>query len=76
MTFSYLFCSIPQIIKIIKTKSAKDLSVGFLGLSVAGHTFASIYASFGANNIWAFVCYAGGLISSIVLLILWNKYGK
>lgn len=76
MTFCYLFCSVPQIIKIIKTKSAKDISVGFLGLSIAGHSFATVYACFGANNIWAFVCYGGGLLSCLVLLYLWNKYGK
>jgi uncharacterized protein with PQ loop repeat len=76
MTICYLFCNVPQIIKIVKTKSAKDISIGFLGLATAGHIFATIYGSFGSNNIWTFVCYGGGLISSLVLLVLWNKYGK
>lgn len=76
MTICYLLCNIPQIIKIIKTKSAKDISVGFIWLSIAGHSFATIYASFGINNIWIFVCYGGGLLSCLILLVLWHLYGK
>jgi uncharacterized protein with PQ loop repeat len=76
MTFCYLFCTIPQIIKTIKTKSAKDISVGSLGLVVSGHIFSIIYATFGSNNIWVFVCALGGLLSAITMLILWNLYGK
>jgi uncharacterized protein with PQ loop repeat len=28
MTFCYLVCTLPQIIKTLKTKSAKDISAG------------------------------------------------
>jgi uncharacterized protein with PQ loop repeat len=76
MTFCYLVCTIPQIIKTIKTKSAKDISAGSLGLVVSGHIFSIVYATFGSNNIWVFVCALGGLLSAITMLILWNKYGK
>ena len=76
MTFCYLFCTVPQIIKTIKTKSAKDISVGSLGLAVSGHTFSIVYATFGSNNIWVFVCALGGLLSAVTMLILWSKYGK
>jgi uncharacterized protein with PQ loop repeat len=76
MTFCYLVCTIPQIIKTIKTKSAKDISVGSLGLVVSGHIFSIVYATFGSNNVWVFVCALGGLLSAITMLILWNKYGK
>jgi uncharacterized protein with PQ loop repeat len=76
MTFCYLFCTIPQIIKTIKTKSAKDISVGSLGLVVSGHMFSIIYATFGSNNIWVFICALGGLLLTTTMLILWNKYGK
>jgi len=76
MAFCYLFCTIPQIFKTIKTKSAKDIAVGSLGLAVLGHTFSMVYATFGSNNIWVFVCASGGLLSAVTMLILWNKYGK
>jgi len=76
MTICYLLCNVPQIVKIIKTKSAQDISVGFIWLSIAGHSFATVYALFGVNNVWIFVCYGGGLLSCIILLILWNLYGK
>ena len=76
MTICYLFCSVPQIIKIIKTKSAKDISIGFLGLSTAGHIFATVYASFGNNNVWTFICCSGSMVSSSMLVILWNKYSE
>jgi len=76
MTFCYLICTIPQIIKTYKTKSAKDISAGSLGLVVSGHIFSIVYATFGSNNIWVFVCALGGLISSVIMLILWSKYGK
>jgi uncharacterized protein with PQ loop repeat len=76
MTFCYLICTIPQIIKTLQTKSAKDISAGSLGLVVLGHIFSIVYATFGSNNIWVFVCALGGLFSSIIMLILWGKYGK
>jgi MtN3 and saliva related transmembrane protein len=76
MTFCYLICTLPQIIKTYKTKSAKDLSVGSLGLVVSGHMFSIVYATFGSNNIWVFVCALGGLLSSVTMLILWSKCGK
>ena len=76
MTFCYLFCTIPQIIKTFKTKSAKDISIGSLGLVVSGHIFSIIYATYGSNNMWTFVCALGGLFSAIIMIILWNKYGS
>jgi uncharacterized protein with PQ loop repeat len=76
MTFCYLICALPQIVKTFKTKSAKDISAGSLGLVVSGHIFSIVYATFGSNNIWVFVCALGGLLSSVIMLILWSKYGK
>lgn len=76
MTFCYLICTIPQIIKIIKTKSAKDISIGSLGLVISGHILSIVYATFGSDNIWAFVCAMGGLLSATIMIILFSKYGK
>ena len=76
MTFCYLFCGVPQIIKTFKTKSAKDISIGSVGLAAAGHAFAIVYASFGHNNFWTFVCYFGGLSTAATMLYLWIRYGK
>jgi hypothetical protein len=76
MAFCYLFCGIPQILKIIKTKSAVDISVGSIGLMISGHIFSIIYATYGTNNMWTFICAIGSLLSAITLLILWSKYGK
>lgn len=76
MTTFYILCGVPQIVKTFRTKSAKDISVGTLLLSIGGHSSASIYAMFGANNFWVFVCYFGGLATSITMLVLWWLYGK
>lgn len=76
MTTCYLMCGIPQIIKTIKTKSVKDISVWSLSLAAAGHTFASIYGTFGHNNFWTFVCYFGGLSTAFTMLVLWYIYKK
>jgi uncharacterized protein with PQ loop repeat len=76
MTFFYLVCGIPQIIKTFRTKSAKDISIGTVALSAAGHSFATIYALYGTNNFWTFVCYFGGLATAITMFILWLKYGR
>ena len=76
MSFCYLICNIPQIIKTLRTKSAKDISLEALGLVVAGHVFSIVYATFGSNNIWVFVCAIGGLLTSVIMLLLWRKYNK
>lgn len=76
MTVCYLLCTVPQIVKTIRTKSAKDISIGTLGLTICGHIFAAVYGTFGNNNFWTFVCYIGGLLSSGTMIYLWNKYGR
>jgi uncharacterized protein with PQ loop repeat len=76
MTFCYLVCGIPQIIKTFKTKSAKDLSLGTIALTSAGHSFAIVYGLFGSNNFWTFVCYIGGLTTTTTMCFLWMKYGR
>jgi uncharacterized protein with PQ loop repeat len=76
MTFCYLFCGVPQIIKTFKTKSAKDISIWSVCIVAVGHASAIVYASFGYNNFWLFVCYFGGLVTAATMLYLWIRYGK
>jgi uncharacterized protein with PQ loop repeat len=76
MTFFYLVCGIPQIVKTFKTKSAKDISIGTVALSALGHSSATIYAFYGSNNFWTFVCYFGGLLTAAMMFGLWFKYGR
>ena len=76
MTFCYTVCYFPQIIKTVKTKQAKDLSVEWIALALCGHVFGIVYASFSANNLWLYVSYIAGVCCTTTLLILCKKYGK
>lgn len=74
MTVCYAGCYLPQILKIYKTKRAKDLSVGLITLSIFGAIFGIIYASYTSNNSWLFISYGIGLVLSSILLFLQRKY--
>lgn len=64
----------PQIIKILKTKSAKDLSIWTWVVILANDILWSVWG-FGTGNmvVWVPNCIATGL--SILTLVLKSRYG-
>jgi MtN3 and saliva related transmembrane protein len=60
-SFTLAFMTLPQIINTYKTKSAKDLSYGMLGMMMVGYSFFLTYG---------ILIYAIPIISSISLSIL------
>jgi len=70
---------IPQIIKVIRTKSARDLSLSMFGMVLIGLVLMEVYAiNLATQNVgWAFlITNSGGLIASIILCTLIIIYGK
>jgi MtN3 and saliva related transmembrane protein len=70
---------IPQIYKILVTKSAKDLSLQMFGMILFGLVCMELYAiNLAAHNVgWAFlITNSLGLIASLILCILIMIYGK
>lgn len=76
MALSFMLCFIPQIYKIIKTKSSHDLSPIMIILSISGYTFGLIYMYLNVFGLWWFMNYVTGIITSGVLLYFWAKYRK
>ncbi len=70
---------VPQIVKILKTKSARDLSLSMFGMVLFGLVCMEAYAiNLATQNVgWAFlITNSGGLIASIILCTLIVIYGK
>lgn len=63
---SYI-CVIPQIIKLIKTKSSNDYSLGMVTLQLIGIICWSLYIFTSIQNI---LVYIGTIIDLILLLIV------
>ena len=74
MTLSFMSCYIPQIIKIIKTKSSSDLSPSMIFLGLSGYVFGMVYMITNVFGLWWFLNYLTGIISSFVLLYYWYKH--
>lgn len=67
--------SIPQIVKVLKTRSAKDLSVLGYILPALGNLSGAIYAFHIQNPVLA-GGYALGTSNNLILIILCLLYGK
>lgn len=67
----YYICSyiqtIPQVVKLIKTKSSHDYSLGQLILQFIGLTCWSIFIFLGVNDI---IVYIGTVIDYVLLLVV------
>jgi uncharacterized protein with PQ loop repeat len=74
MTLCFMVCYIPQILKLIKTKSSKDVSFLMIFLSFIGYIFGMLYMFINGFALWFFINYFSGLISSSILIYLWFKY--
>ena len=65
----FTFCFIPQIVRLLKTKHAKDISLGLCFMLLGGYIFGLIYI-YSFHDIILLAGYAAGLILSLVTTIL------
>jgi len=76
MALCFMFCYVPQIAKIIKTKSSKDVSLSLIFMCMGGYTFGLLYMFLTSFALWIFLNYAFGLVMSSVLVYICFKYKK
>jgi len=74
MALAFMSCYIPQITRIIKTKSSKDLSPVMIILGLIGYISGIIYMFSNVFGLWWFLNYTTGIATSLILLYYWNKH--
>lgn len=60
---------IPQIMKIVKTKSAGDISLTFVFFIMAGSLLLTIYSAYIGDFIFAFINAFACMLSSVLVLL-------
>jgi uncharacterized protein with PQ loop repeat len=76
MTLAFMFCYVPQIIKIYKNKSSEDVSLMLILMSIVGYTSGMVYMFLTAFGLWWFLNYCVGLIMCSILVYAWFKFRK
>jgi uncharacterized protein with PQ loop repeat len=76
MTFAFMFCYLPQIIKIYKTESSKDISPTMIILGLVGYVSGLVYMYSNSFGLWWFLNYLSGIVSSGFLFYYWYKHKK
>ena len=74
MTFGFIFCYVPQIIKIIKNKSSKDISLIMYIMSVIAYISAIFYMFFVQFAPWLLVNYVSGIVLCGVIVFCYFRY--
>jgi len=74
MAISFMLCYLPQILKIIKTRSSSDISPTMIFLGLSGYIFGMIYMFLNVFGTWWFLNYMTGIISSLFLLYYWYRH--
>lgn len=74
MTLCFMFCYIPQILKICKNKSSKDVSLMLVIMSMCGYISGMIYLFLGDFGLWWFMNYCTGIVMCSILIWAWFKY--
>ena len=77
----FAFCTLPQCIKVYKSKSTNDISWLFIFMSLGGNIFSGIYIFLNNlnNENWMWPQYFNYFIASICmisLLLMKRKYRK
>lgn len=71
---SFMFCYIPQIVKIFKNRSSNDVSLMLILMSIVGYISGMIYMFLTRFGIWWFLNYCVGLIMCSILVYAWFKF--
>jgi len=74
MSLSFVLSYLPQIIKMIVTKKAKDVSVWTYGTCVHGYIAGLIWLFLTGFQFWLFLNFFVGLILSLTVIYLWYKF--
>lgn len=74
MATCFVVCYIPQIIKILKTKSASGISAGMYAIAALGNLFGVFYSFNNEEMLWLFVDSIICLILISIVLFLQQKY--
>lgn len=74
MAIAFMSCYVPQISKIIKTRSSADISPLMIIFGLIGYIFGMIYMFLNVFGLWWFFNYASGIITSSVLFYYWFKH--
>jgi len=65
----------PQIFRMIRNKSSKDVSLGMLILNLVGYSSGLLYVT--SNEIarfWVVVNYTSGIVMTILTVFFWKYY--
>lgn len=76
MTLCFMFCYVPQIVKIFKNKSSQDVSLALILMSIGGYISGMVYLFLGIFGFWWFMNYCVGLIMCTILVYAWFKYKR
>lgn len=76
MTICFMFCYVPQIIKIFKNKSSHDVSLGLILMSIGGYISGMVYLFTGTFGLWWFTNYCVGLVMCSILVWAWFRYRR
>jgi len=76
MVLCFMFCYVPQIIKIFKNKSSHDVSLMLILMSIGGYLSGLVYMSLNQYGLWWLLNYCSGLAMCTVLVYTWFKYKK
>lgn len=74
MTVCFMLCYVPQIMKIFKNRSSKDVSLGLITMSICGYVAGMIYLFTGTFGVWWLLNYLNGIIMCLILIYAWCKY--
>jgi uncharacterized protein with PQ loop repeat len=76
MTMAFMFCYVPQIVKIFQNKSSKDVSLMLILMSIVGYISGMVYMFLTTFGLWWFMNYSVGLIMCSILVFAWFKFKK
>lgn len=74
MALCFMSCNVPQIYKILKTKSAKDLSVYYILTCLSAYVFGITYLCLSEFVFWILLNYLTGMLTTGILLVCYLKY--
>lgn len=74
MVFSFMFCYLPQILKIYKNKSSEGASLMLIVMCIIGYMAGFVYMFMTAFGVWWCLNYSVGLLMCCILLHAWFKY--
>ena len=75
LSVCFAIAYLPQIIRMIRNKSSKDVSLGMLILNLVGYCSGLVYIT--SNEIarfWVVINYSSGISMTILTMFFWKYY--